>query len=193
MEPVRWLADRGEVVEPRRFGELEGREGRALCWGQFSTLGDSALCSGEGDQVHAVELASDVAPRVSNLDLGNAQDEQCQPAQLHMGADAVLAMVIHRSEVDGGLRVALPSFNFEEGLVSESDVLGRERLVGRAEEELAIEFGIPPDGRPIDAQLPRGGATEEALVGRLRRQRPVVLGPRLVPDIASERVIFSSR
>jgi hypothetical protein len=56
-------------------------------------LSDLAGVGGQGDQVHPVEFVADVAPGVAGGVLDHAQEQQRQPAQLDVGADAVLAVV----------------------------------------------------------------------------------------------------
>ncbi len=85
-----------EVVEAGRLGDLQRREDaahRAVCDGEMfvepsarrssapggcsagpgelASLGDPAFDGGHGDQVHSVELVTDVAPGVAALDLGH--------------------------------------------------------------------------------------------------------------------------
>ncbi len=63
-----------------------------LAWGGHGALGDPAVGGGEGDQVHPVELMADVAPGLAGGGLGDPDEQQGQPAQLDVGADAVLAV-----------------------------------------------------------------------------------------------------
>jgi len=58
---------------------------------------DAAVVGGEGDQVEAIEFVADVAPGVTGGVLDDTWQQQSQPAQLDVGADAVLAVVEHRA------------------------------------------------------------------------------------------------
>ena len=88
------VGGRREVVEARWLGQLERLEDLALGMREFGALGDGALAGGERDEVHAVELVADVAPAVCGLGLGDAQQQQRQPADLDVRLDAVLAAVV---------------------------------------------------------------------------------------------------
>jgi hypothetical protein len=48
--------------------------------------------------VHPVEFVAQVAPGVAGGVLGDADEQQGEPAQLDVGADAVLAVVVDRSQ-----------------------------------------------------------------------------------------------
>ena len=44
--------------------------------------------------MHAVEFVAQVAPGVAGAGFGDADEQQCQPTQLDVSADAVLAVVV---------------------------------------------------------------------------------------------------
>jgi len=48
--------------------------------------------------VHAVELVTDVAPGVAGRVLDDPDEEEREPAELDVGADAVFAVVEDRSQ-----------------------------------------------------------------------------------------------
>jgi hypothetical protein len=75
-----------------------------LAGGGGGALGDLAVGGGEGDQVHTVEFVAEVAPEVAGGVLGDA-DQQRQPAQLDVGADAVFAVVEYLSRSKNGIRL----------------------------------------------------------------------------------------
>jgi hypothetical protein len=79
----------GEVEEPRRFGQVEGGEDRLVPSGERRALGDRAVADGEGDQVQPVELLAQAAPGMAGAVLDDPDEQQGQPAQLNVGADAV--------------------------------------------------------------------------------------------------------
>ena len=80
--------------------------------------------AGQGDLVHPVELVAEVAPGVAGVGLGDADEEQGQPAQQDVGADAAFEVVVDGAQVEGGLHVPPASFDFEELFVAQSDVFG---------------------------------------------------------------------
>src|ERR1035441_6440270 len=145
--------------------------------GELAALGDGALGGAKGDQVQALELVADVAPGVAEPDLGDSQQQQQgQPAQLDVGPDALVLVVVYGPQVDGGLQVAEAALGIVEPLVTLGDVGSGESLVAGAEQELAVEEGVA-GGRPaVDAQLAGGGGAQEPVEGRLGFQRPGELG-----------------
>jgi hypothetical protein len=85
--------------------------------------------------------------------LDHADEQQRQPAQQHVRADAVLAPVVDGPDVDGVLEVAVDALDLVQLLVAQamSSVL---RCVAGADEELAVELGFGGDlGRSM-ASLP---------------------------------------
>jgi hypothetical protein len=59
------VRDGGEVEEAGWFGQVERGQDGALARGGQAALGDAAVGGGQGDQVHAVQLVSGVAPGVA--------------------------------------------------------------------------------------------------------------------------------
>ena len=62
---------------------------------------DAAGGSGELAEVHAVELVAQVAPGVAAGGLGEADEQQREPAQQHVSADAPLEVVVDGAQVEG--------------------------------------------------------------------------------------------
>jgi hypothetical protein len=89
----------GEVEEFRWFGQVKGVQDGLLAGGGRRALRDLAVGGGEGDQVHPVEFVPQVAPRVAGGGLGDPDEQQRQPAQLDVGADAVLPVVVDRPQL----------------------------------------------------------------------------------------------
>lgn len=63
-----------------------------MAGGQGGALGHGAGTGGQGDQVQTAELVADVAPGVVGGVLHDPDEQQCEPAELDVGADAVLAV-----------------------------------------------------------------------------------------------------
>jgi hypothetical protein len=101
---------------------------------------------------------------------------RASPAQLHVGGDAIFEAVEHWTELDHGLEVPPAPFDLVERFVAERDVLGREGLVGGAQEELAVEPGLFGHRRSVDAQQPGLGAPQETVERRPGAQCPGELG-----------------
>ena len=78
--------------------------------------------SGERAEVHLVELAADVGPRVVGAGLDDPDLEECEPAQDDSGSDAVFEPVVDGPEVQRGFNAAPASFDFEELFVTQRDV-----------------------------------------------------------------------
>jgi hypothetical protein len=69
-----------------------------------------------------------------------------------VGADAVLAAVQHRAQVQGGLHVAPAAFDFEHLLVAAGDVLGGQFWVGAAQQVFAVQALLGLDLGLVEAQ-----------------------------------------
>jgi len=93
-----------------------------------------------------------------------------------VGADAVLAAVVDGPEVEHLLHVPPAALDLPELLVAEGDVLGGERGVRGAQEQLAVEPLLGPHGRLVDAQEAAGRGAQVALQAGLRPDRPAQLG-----------------
>ena len=65
-------------------------------------LDDGSGGAGQGHGGHAAGLAGDPRPRVAGRLLGDADEEQGEPADEDMRADAGLEPVEHRPEHEGG-------------------------------------------------------------------------------------------
>src|SRR5680860_1447637 len=174
----------GEVVEPRRFGQFQGVEDLLLARGGRRALGDVALGGGQGDQVHPVELVGDVAAGVAGGVLDGPDQQQREPAQLDVAADAVLAVVEHRPQTQGALHVAPAALDREELFVGRGEVVGGQGDIGGAEQPLAVQVGLAFGGGGVDAQQPGLGPAQVATQPRLVLQRTDELraparGPRI--------------
>ena len=63
------------------------------------------------------EFAVDAAPGRAGAAFGDPDQQQRQPAQQDVGADAGFEPVEHRAQLDGRLQVAEPAFGLEQVLV----------------------------------------------------------------------------
>jgi hypothetical protein len=65
------------------------------------------------------------------------------------------------------LEVTPATFDLQQLLVTQRDVLGRQGRVRGAQQELAVELDVGGDRGAVDAQQPRlGGHPQEPVVGR---------------------------
>src|SRR5215207_4748303 len=73
------------------LGRVEGEGGEqvTLALGEFGGLAERAGGSGEGDDVEPVEFGTDGGPGAPGGGLRDAHEEQGEPAQQDVGADAV--------------------------------------------------------------------------------------------------------
>ena len=117
--------------------------------------------------MHPVEFAAGVAPGVAGGVLDHPQEQQREPAQLDVGADAVLAVVEHRAQPEGAFEVAPAAFDGEQLLVGGGQVVGGEGEVGGAQQPLAVQVGLPLDRGVVDPQQPGLGAAQVAAQPRL--------------------------
>jgi hypothetical protein len=106
-----------EVEVAGWFGQVEGGQDGLVAAGEGGALRDAAVGGGQGDQVHAVEFVTQVAPGVAGAGFGDPDEKQCQPTQLDVGADAVLAVMVDRTQPEAGFAVAPAAFHGEQLLV----------------------------------------------------------------------------
>src|SRR5215210_7156399 len=142
----------GEAGEPGRRVDLEPGEDLALRVGQPGGLLDLAGGAGEGDEVEALELAAEVAPGLVGLALADADEQQREPADQDVRADALLEAVEDRAQAQDALEVAERALGLEQVLVAERDVLRCDVGVGGREQELAVEALFGRDPGPVDPQ-----------------------------------------
>ena len=142
----KWQADgsRGVSLGPRRVlelqwsgggaefvdfaGRVDGELGEQVAGGlgQLGALPERAGGAGEGAQVNAVEFAAHDRPGACGGVLGGAGEEEGEPAQQDVGADALFEPVVDRAQVQDGFHVPPAAFDFQELLVADGDVLGGE-------------------------------------------------------------------
>src|SRR5665647_2524129 len=125
---------RGQLLDAGRLGELELAEDGPLRSCDLGALAEAAGRSSEGADLDLLELAAQVRPGVAAGGLGDADEEQGQPAEQHVGADALFFAVVDGPQVDDLLHVPPAALDLVELLVAEGDVRGRELGVGRAQE-----------------------------------------------------------
>jgi hypothetical protein len=77
-----------------------------LGWADLGALAEGAGGSGEGADGDAVELAAQFRPGAPGGVLGDAGEEQGEPAQEDVGADPLFQPVVDRAQVDDLLEVA---------------------------------------------------------------------------------------
>ena len=114
------------MQEQRWLGDAQGAEDVALAGGELGALLAGAGGAGEGAQVYALQLVAEVAPGVVGLVLGDPDQQQRQPAEEHVRADAVFLAVVDRPQVQRGLHVAPGALDHKQLLVAERDVLDRQ-------------------------------------------------------------------
>ena len=175
--------------DPRWWRDVEGAEDAALGVGQLGGLGDGAGVAGEGDLVDAAEFQGDARPGVAGGAFGDADEQQREPAQQHVCADAVSEAVEHRAQLEGGLEVAEPAFGFQQVLVAQRDVLRGQVGVAGGQQELAVQPCFGGDLGPVDDQPARGGLAQVAAQGAVVAQRALGLGVRRLLDVTALRVL----
>ena len=94
-----------------------------------------------------------VGPSASFRD---TDEEQREPAEQDVGADAGLEPMEDRAQLQGGLHVAETPFGLEQVLVAQRDVLGGQVGVGGGEQVLPVEAFLGGDLGPVDHEPARG-------------------------------------
>src|SRR6266545_1863473 len=141
----------GDLDDFLGWVEVEGGEDVALGLGGLGGLPERAGRAGEGDQVQAVEVGADGRPGSAGGGLGDADEEQGQPAEQDVGADAVFEAVVDRAQVQDRLHVAPAAFDLQELLVAHGDVFWGQFRVRAAQQVLAVEACFGLDRGLVDA------------------------------------------
>src|SRR5215468_8524810 len=102
-------------------------------------------------------------PQCGGLD--DPDEQEGEPAQDDVGADALFQVVVDRVQVEYRFHVAPAAFDLQELLVAERDVLGGEFRVGGAQQVFPVEVLFGFDRGFVDAEQPAG-------VTRRNRFRP---------------------
>jgi len=88
----------------------------------------------------ALEFGAQPVPGLAGGGLGDADQQQGEPAEQDVGADAVLAAVVNGAEIENLLHIAPAALHFQELFVTQRDVLGRQFRIRRAQEVLPVEY-----------------------------------------------------
>lgn len=84
--------------------DFQGAEDVPLRFRQLGALVKGAGGADEGADVDLAELAADLGPGPAGGVLGDAGQEEGEPAEGDVGADAILAAVVDGAQVDDLLR-----------------------------------------------------------------------------------------
>jgi hypothetical protein len=90
-----------------------GQQG-ALGHGEFGCLPEGAGGAGEGAEGEQVHLVGDLGPGGAGRGIGDADEQQGEPAQDDVGLDAFFLAVVDRAQVDDLLEVAPAALGFAE-------------------------------------------------------------------------------
>ena len=91
------------------------------------------------DKANPVELAAQLGPGGGAGVLGDAGEQEGEPAQDDVDADALFLAAAGGPQVDDLLEVSPAALDFQELLIAQGDVLGGHRRVGGAQQVLAVE------------------------------------------------------
>jgi len=111
--------------------------------------------------------APDRVPGGADGSLGDADEQQGQPAQDDVGADAFFLAVVDRAQVDDLLEVSPAALDFQELLAAERDVLGGQPGIGGAEQVLPVKVLLGLDLGRIDPQQAARGDAQVPVQARL--------------------------
>src|SRR5689334_5293385 len=119
----RWSAarGRGELVDPGGRVDAELVEDVVLGPGDLGALAEGSCRAGEGADGDPVELTAQLGPGLAAGVLGDAGQEQGEPAEDEVGADALFFAVVDRAQVDDLLEVSPAALDFQELPVAQGD------------------------------------------------------------------------
>src|SRR5829696_2126057 len=140
-------------------------------------LDDRAGLAGQGDLLQPAGFAADPPPGLLAGPLGDAGQQQRQPAQQHMGADAVLQPVEDGAQQQLGLQVPEAALGLQQVLVAQGDVLGAEVRVGGGQQVFAVQPRLGLDLGAVDCQPPVWLLTQPPAQGGVVTQG--ALGPQV--------------
>ena len=161
-----WGGGGPEFAELSWLVDVQGGEDAGLGVGGGGAPFHGVGRSGEGAEVDLVEVVAHVPPRVPGAGFGDTDQQEGEPAQHDVSADAGLEAVVDGSQFEGGLHVAPAPFDLEELLVAERDVFDRQGRICGAQQELAVETFLGSDRGTVHSQQSgRGGAQEPAQPG----------------------------
>src|SRR5882757_5343992 len=151
------------------------RAARIACWALVISVHWRNVPAGPVKvPVQALELAPEVGPGVVAGGLDNADQQQSEPAQQHVGAYPVLQTVVDGPQIDDRLHVPPAPFHLKKLLVSQGDVLSAQLRVGGAQEVLAVQVLLGAGGGAVDPQQAAGSdaqiAVQAGLGGQLAAQ-----------------------
>src|SRR6266700_3509615 len=168
---------RGQLVDLARRVEAEPGQQVPGGLGQFGALSEGPGGPGEGAQVDPAEFAAHHRPGLACRVLGDADEQQREPAQQDVGADPFFEPVVDGPQVEDGFHVPPAAFDFEELLVSDGDVLGGQLRVGAAQQVLAVQVLFRLGLGLVGAEQPAGGDAQEPVQAWHRRDLPAQLDP----------------
>ena len=160
-------------MRPMRGGGGTPRAAWSSRWRRVSSLVwvNSPSLATEVALADRAELGADGAPGLAGAGLGDTDDHQGEEADQDVGADAVVLAVEDGSQPQDALEVAEGAFGFEQLLVAERDVLGREARVRGGEQVLAVQALLGGDLLAVEREQPRLGLAQVAGEGRVVAQR----------------------
>ena len=116
-------------------------------------------------------------PGVAGGGLDDPDQEQGEPAEDDVGADAVFEPVVDRPQFQGGLHVPPAAFDLQQLLVAQRDVLGGQVRVRAAQQVLPVQVRLGRDLLLVDAEQPAGGGAQEPVQPGHGGDPPAQLGP----------------
>jgi hypothetical protein len=170
--------------EAGRLVDLECLQDLELRRGGLGALEHPAGGAVELAQVQARELAPDRRPGLPGLDLDHAGEQEGEEAEQHVRADPLLLAVVDGAQVERVLERSPGALDLEQLLVAERQLLGRERVVGRGEQELAVQALLGVHLLLVDDE-PAAAANEVAAEARVREQERLGVPAIIVAALAS--------
>jgi len=112
-----------ELLDQWRLGELKLGEDGALRGRDLAALAEAAGGATEAPELQLLKLAAQGGPALLAGRLHDAHEQQGEPAEHDVGADAIFPAVVDGAQVEDLLHVPPAALDLGELLVAEGDVL----------------------------------------------------------------------
>ena len=139
--------------------------------------------------VEPIEFAAGVLPGAASAGLGDPDEQEGEPAEDDVGADAFFEPMVAGPQVDDLFHVPPASLDLQQLLVIERDVLGGQVRVGAAQQILAVEVLLGLDLGGVDTELACRSGAQIPVQAWLGGDLPAQLAPFEVAELDDELLV----